>query len=218
VAQTTAQGAADDRRRGLPCENVGRRSRRGNRRRDRRRAGTTGCLIRDHLAFNFRRRWPARLVRLGLPGFLRSSLRTDVLSEAMTRAAALIAAMERVEARLMSECVTRLVQPEEARAIANEIIRAEIARMLTAEADPTPRLAADVDARIAALSAEIAALREGLRLTGPQYRKGAPRPLRSLVERTKRWMVQPGSTRFAGNGLSEFDAVTNRFSWLELDG
>jgi hypothetical protein len=64
----------------------------------------------------------------------------------MTRAARLIAAMEQVEARLMSECVTRLVQPMEARAIANEIIRAEIARMLKEEVDPTPRLATDVDA------------------------------------------------------------------------
>jgi hypothetical protein len=164
MAQTVAQTTAQDGPSRAALQEIDRRTRRGNRRRDRRRAATTGCLIRDHLTFNFRRRWPARLVRLGLPGFLRASLRTDVLSEAMTRTAALIAAMEQAEAKMMSECVTRPVQPEEARAIANEIIRAEIARMLKAEADPTPRLAADVDARIAALSAEIAALREGLRL------------------------------------------------------
>jgi hypothetical protein len=146
VAQTTAQDGMNDRRRGLLSEDIGRRSRPGNRRRDRRRALTTGCLSRDHLTFNFRRRWPAALVKIGLPAFLRASLRTDVLHEAMTRAARLIAAMEQVEARLMSECVTRLVQPMEARAIANEIIRAEIARMLKEEVDPTPRLATDVDA------------------------------------------------------------------------
>jgi hypothetical protein len=139
VAQTTAQDGSDDRRSGLPVEDVVRRRGRGNRRCDRRRAATTGCLIRDHLTFNFRRRWPAALVKIGLPAFLRASLRTEVLPEAMTRAARLIAAMDGVEARLMSECVTRLVQPNEARAIANEIIRAEIARMREAEADSTPR-------------------------------------------------------------------------------
>jgi hypothetical protein len=45
--------------------------------------------------------------RLGAPDFLSLSLRTNLLPEAMKRAAALIAAMERAEMEIMSQCAVQ---------------------------------------------------------------------------------------------------------------
>lgn len=62
---------------------------------------------RDH-ALQFRRRYP-KLVELGAPKFLRLSLRTEFIPEAMKQAAALIAIMQRVEDEVVSQCVVRLL-------------------------------------------------------------------------------------------------------------
>jgi hypothetical protein len=62
--------------------------------------------------FQFRRRLPKRLVDLGAPESLPLSLRTRLLPEAMKRAAALIAAMERAEIGIMSQCAVQELTPE----------------------------------------------------------------------------------------------------------
>lgn len=47
-------------------------------------------LVRRNGIFQFRRRWPTALTKIGAPVFLSVSLRTDVLSEAVKRSAILL--------------------------------------------------------------------------------------------------------------------------------
>jgi hypothetical protein len=81
-------------------------------------------------AFHFRRRLPKKLTELGAPAFLCLSLRAEVLPEAMKRAAAIIAAVERVEAevttnlvRMITPAAVTLIVREAARAALDEIVR-----------------------------------------------------------------------------------------------
>ncbi|SEA50701.1 Phage integrase family protein [Rubrimonas cliftonensis] len=103
-------------------------------------------------------------MEIGAPTFLRISLRTELLLEAMTRATALTAAMELAESRVMSECVTRLVQPDEVKAIVDETIRAGVAAMLCEEAEAAPRTPDQADAALAHIGTRLGALRQALRL------------------------------------------------------
>lgn len=51
-------------------------------------------LVRRNGIFQFRRRWPTALTKIGAPAFLSVSLRTDVLSDAVKRSALLLTIIE----------------------------------------------------------------------------------------------------------------------------
>ena len=60
--------------------------------------------------YQYRRRLPKKLTELGSPALLCLSLRTEVLPEAMKRAAAIIAAVERVEAEVTTNLVRMIIR------------------------------------------------------------------------------------------------------------
>lgn len=82
----------------------------------------------------------------------------------MIRAEALVAVMESVEERVMSESVTRLVQPEEVKAIIDEAVRGGVEALLRAESDAGPRSADEADATLARIEAAIGEMRQAMRL------------------------------------------------------
>jgi hypothetical protein len=84
--------------------------------------------------FQFRRRLPKRLVDLGAPEFLSLSLRTNLLPEAMKRAAALIAAKERAEIEIMSQCAVQELTPEAVTLIVREVARHALDHLLRRDA------------------------------------------------------------------------------------
>lgn len=87
VAQTVAHGPEPAARVASPSRSARRAPR----------SPAAPYLWRRGGVFQFRRRLPKRPVDLGAPEFLSLSLRTNLLPEAMKRAAALIAATERAE-------------------------------------------------------------------------------------------------------------------------
>lgn len=76
-------------------------------------------------AFHFRRRLPKKLTELGAPACLCLSLQTEVLPEAMKRAAAIIAAIERVETEVTTN-LTRMLTPAAIALIVREAARAAL--------------------------------------------------------------------------------------------
>ena len=92
--------------------------------------------------YQFRRRLPKRLTKLGAPALLCLSLRTEVLPEAMKRAAAIIAAVESVEAevtinpvRMITPAAMALIVREAARAALDEIVRRDAVAQIRTEAE-----------------------------------------------------------------------------------
>ncbi len=73
--------------------------------------------------YQFRRRLSKRLTELGAPASLSLSLQTEVLVEAMKRAAAIVAALERVETEVTTNLV-RIFTPAAVTLIVREAARA----------------------------------------------------------------------------------------------
>ena len=113
--------------------------------------------------FHFRRRLSKRLAGRTPTNELRRSLGTTSLAEAVKRAGALIAALERFEAFVMSDTVVTPLQSAEAKALIDEIYRSEIAAMAARESQGGPRTIEAADAERARLQSEILALREALK-------------------------------------------------------
>lgn len=114
--------------------------------------------------FQFRRRLPKRLVDLGAPEFLSLSLRTHLLPEAMKRAAALIAAMERAEIEIMSPCAVQELTREAVALIVREVARQALDDLVRRDAAAGPRSLVEADAARDRIADEIAELRTALRL------------------------------------------------------
>jgi hypothetical protein len=129
-----------------------------------RRSPAAPYLWRRGGVFQFRRRLPKRLVDLGAPEFLSLSLRTNLLPEAMKRAAALIAAMERAEIEIMSQCAVQELTPEAVALIVREVARQALDDLVRRDAAAGPRSLAEADAARDRIADEIAELRTALRL------------------------------------------------------
>ncbi len=78
----------------------------------------------------------------------------------MKRAAALLVALETAERKIMTERLTGRSSRQEVKAILDEMVRAELCRIVDGLDTAQPRMNDAVDRRIATLEAEIAALRE----------------------------------------------------------
>jgi len=104
--------------------------------------------------FHFRRRLSKRLAGRTPTNELRRSLGTTSLAEAVKRAGALIAALERFEAFVMSDTVVTPLQSAEAKALIDELYRSEIAAMAAREALGGPRALEAADAERARLQSE----------------------------------------------------------------
>jgi hypothetical protein len=112
---------------------------------------------------------PEKIVEKGAPSFLCLSLRTQVLPEAMKRAAALLAAMERIEQQVMAQSAVVEMDSQTVRLIVNEVVRQALVELVRAETSAAPQSPAEADAASARLADDIQALRQFLRL-----RDGAP--------------------------------------------
>jgi hypothetical protein len=108
--------------------------------------------------YQYRRRLPKKLTELGAPTLLCLSLRTEVLPEAMKRAAAIIAAVERVEAEVTSNLV-RMITPAAITLIVREGARAALDEIVQRDAVAGVRTKAEADAARDRIEQEIAALR-----------------------------------------------------------
>lgn len=126
-------------------------------------------------AYQFRRRLPKKLTELGAPTFLCLSLRTEVLPEAMKRAAAIIAAMELVEAEVTSMNLVREVTPEALTLIVREVARAALDEIVRRDAMAGVRSEAEADAARGRVEHEIARLKASSRLRDGQPARDATR-------------------------------------------
>ena len=73
----------------------------------------------------------------------------------MKRAGALLSVIEDVERKIMKIRKTRVLRPEEVKAIHDEVVRAKLRRMLDRLDALEPWTEAVIDARVQALEAEI---------------------------------------------------------------
>lgn len=113
--------------------------------------------------YQFRRRLPKRLTELGAPASLSLSLQTQVLVEAMKRAAAIVAALERVETDVTTNLV-RMITPSAVTLIVREAARAALDEIVQRDAIATKRTVAEADAARAGLEREIERLKTAMRL------------------------------------------------------
>jgi hypothetical protein len=95
--------------------------------------------------YQYRRRLPRKLAELGAPALLCLSLRTEVLPEAMKRAAAIIAAVEHVEAEVTSNLV-RMITPAAITLIVREAAGAALDEIVRNDAVAGVRTEAEADA------------------------------------------------------------------------
>lgn len=79
------------------------------------------------------------------------------------RAGALLAFVERAERRIRKDMQTQELEPAAVKAILDEIVRAELRRIIDGLDGPEPRSEAAIDARIMALEARIEALQQAAR-------------------------------------------------------
>jgi integrase len=113
--------------------------------------------------FYFRKRLPEVLRKKIGQSFFCFSLRTPLLSEAMGRAARLLAVLQRVEASIMSNLNNPALTPEKINAVLGEVLRGELAQ-IRCEQDQGPVLSdTEIEARITALEAQRAELRRDAR-------------------------------------------------------
>ena len=131
--------------------------------------------------YQFRRRLPKKLTELGAPALLCLSLRTEVLPEAMKRAAAIIAAVERVEAEVTTNPV-RMITPAAMALIVREAARAALDEIVRRDAVAEVRTEAEADAARAGLEHEIARLRSALRLRNGELARDATRQAMSALQ------------------------------------
>ena len=108
----------------------------------------------------FRRRAPAALVALGARPFFCFSLRTELLPTAVQRCGRLLAALEGVEDELMSRADVELLSPVMVRAIVNEVVRVELARILASDRQAQPRSGEDAEAAVEAIEQDLHDLRK----------------------------------------------------------
>ena len=131
--------------------------------------------------YQFRRRLPKKLTELGAPALLCLSLRTEVLPEAMKRAAAIIAAVERIEAEVTTNPV-RMITPAAMALIVREAARAALDEIVRRDAVAQVRTEAEADAARAGLEQEIARLRSALRLRNGELARDATRQAMSALQ------------------------------------
>ena len=175
VAQGVAQAVAHE-------PGAASRSRRPTRRRPPSApAGPMPFVWRRGGVYQFRRRLPKKLTELGAPALLCLSLRTEVLPEAMKRAAAIIAAVERVEAEVTTNLV-RMITPAAMALIVREAARAALDEIVRRDAVAQVRTEAEADAARAGLEQEIARLRSALRLRDGEPARDATRQAMSALQ------------------------------------
>jgi len=111
-------------------------------------------LQRRGRIFYFRKRLPYVISEKGRQKFFCLSLRTALLTGAMSRAARLLATVEREETKIMTDQTYKQMSAEEIALLLTEALRAELARILL-EQDTGAILDDDeIDARIALLEQE----------------------------------------------------------------
>ncbi len=120
-------------------------------------------LQRRGRIFYFRKRLRHVIAEKCGRAFLRVSLRTPLLSEAMSRAARLLAVLDGEETRLMTDRELQTFPAEKIGLTLAELLRAELTRILEEQASAATSDDAQIDARIAALEAQHAQLRRQAR-------------------------------------------------------
>jgi hypothetical protein len=133
-----------------------------SRRRARSRTGGP-YLLRRGATWYFRKRVGSALAGRCSRSFFCLSLRTHLLREATIRAAALLVAMCDAEEQVMRDLETTELSPAEIDTILAEALRRDLGRIIDRQETAGTRSDAEIDARIAALEAEVSALRRAAR-------------------------------------------------------
>ncbi len=125
-------------------------------------------LLRRGRIYYFRKRLPRCGSNPVSNQFLCLSLRTDLPLDAVKRAARLLTVYEQKEQDIVDALKDGLLKPETAKAILTELLRAELARILSGQDEMGVKTDADLDARIARLEEENRGLRRAARRQGWQ--------------------------------------------------
>ncbi|MGI1661042.1 DUF6538 domain-containing protein [Palleronia sp. KMU-117] len=120
-------------------------------------------LLRRGATWYFRKRVGTALAGRCSRSFFCFSLRTHLLFDATIRAAALLVAFSDAEEQVMRDLDRIELSPAEIDTILAEALRRELGRIIERQETAQTRSDAEIDARIAALEAEVTALRRAAR-------------------------------------------------------
>ncbi|WP_333909698.1 DUF6538 domain-containing protein [Phaeobacter italicus] len=120
-------------------------------------------LQRRGRMYYFRKRFPQVLAKNGGKPFLCLSLRTPLLSEAMSRAARLLAVLELEEISIMTDPIKQAMSGQKITALLTEATRQELGRILFKQDQGAPLSDDAIDARIERLDQECTDLKRRAR-------------------------------------------------------